>query len=156
MTFIDFTGFAAGRNASIGHSVACPTLLSKLEIEAMQVGQRDSLSTIRRHGRLSNLVRSAFGLWSAPPLADPTLEAVRRLSVAARHGDAGLIESSRGEALAAGISAFKVGAVLDWFELSMNTNRGRRTGWDRFVQKVSPQPPASGRPSPSSIRHTRV
>jgi len=121
MAFMDFTGFAAARVGSSSEKPAASSPnLSALEIAAVQLGEHDDLSSIRRHGRASNWIRAAFGWRTPTPLADPVLEAVRRLSVAAHLGNAGLIDRVANEAIATGLSALAISAVLDRFAISRN------------------------------------
>ena len=59
--------------------------LSALEWLAVAVSRRDRLSSLQRPGRLASALGSLFGMRRTPGLADPRLEAVRRMAVLSRH-----------------------------------------------------------------------
>jgi hypothetical protein len=59
--------------------------LSGLEWLAVAVARNDGLSSLRRPGRLAAALGSLFGVPRNPELADPRLEALRRVAVLSRH-----------------------------------------------------------------------
>jgi hypothetical protein len=59
--------------------------LTALEWLAVAVSRRDSLGSLREPGRLGTALRSVFGLNRDSRLADPRLEALRRIAVLSRH-----------------------------------------------------------------------
>jgi hypothetical protein len=100
MAFIDFTSaiggaasLTAGRQRAL--SQAEPTLepevtadraaLSALEWLVVSLARRDRLSSLREPGRISVAMGVLFGKQPNPRLADPKLEALRRLAVHAWH-----------------------------------------------------------------------
>jgi hypothetical protein len=93
---------------------------SALEWQVVAIAQRDRLSSLRAPGRLSVALGVLFGGAAGNPrLADPRLEALRRLSVLAWH---------KGDALPVSeIAAFKAaGFTADQFEtLLASISRGR-------------------------------
>ena len=62
-----------------------PASLSPLEWSVVALAQQDRLSTIDRPGRIAIAVGRLFGSRRYSGLANPRLEALRRLAVIARH-----------------------------------------------------------------------
>ena len=62
-----------------------PARLSALEWSVVALAARDALSTLREPGRMGEALRTLFGGRHNPRLADPRLEALRRMAVLARH-----------------------------------------------------------------------
>lgn len=58
---------------------------SALEWSVVALAERDDLSSLRAPGRIANALGSLFGASRNPRLADPTLEALRRLAVLTWH-----------------------------------------------------------------------
>lgn len=93
MAYLAFADGSAGAitYASIPRADAVPATqtqqaaLSALEWLAVAVSRRDSLSSLRQPGRLGTALRSVFGLNQESRLADPRLEALRRIAVLSRH-----------------------------------------------------------------------
>jgi hypothetical protein len=54
---------------------------SELEWSIVRLARRDGLSTLRPYGRIRRFFRWLTGLGINPKLADPRLEAIRRISV---------------------------------------------------------------------------
>jgi hypothetical protein len=54
---------------------------SELEWSIVRLARRDGLSTLRPYGRVRRFFRWLTGLGINPTLADPRLEAIRRISV---------------------------------------------------------------------------
>ncbi|OWK33142.1 hypothetical protein [Sphingomonas dokdonensis] len=59
--------------------------LSALEWAVVVLARRDTLATLREPGRLSMALGNLFGRTPNPRLADPKLEALRRLAVLSWH-----------------------------------------------------------------------
>lgn len=59
--------------------------LSPLEWSVVAIARGDRLSSLRHPGRLSMALGSVFGSRTNPRLADPKLEALRRLAVLSWH-----------------------------------------------------------------------
>lgn len=105
---------------------ATPARLSPLEWSVVALAQTEKLSSINRPGRLAVAMHRLFGLTSANELADPRLEALRRLAVIAWH---------RGYAVhSSEIHAFKqAGFSMAQYELVLaSISRGR----DAINQRV--------------------
>ncbi|MFN3434147.1 MAG: hypothetical protein ACK4ZY_07075 [Sphingomonas sp.] len=56
-------------------------MLTELERSVIGIARRDGLSTLRQPGRLSRWLGLIFGVRISPQLADPKLEALRRIAV---------------------------------------------------------------------------
>jgi hypothetical protein len=86
MAYMDFTAEPALLSGTALAPVADPvptgeTGLSALEWSVVALARRDSLSSLRRPGRLSVALGGLFGTRHNPRLADPRLEALRRMAV---------------------------------------------------------------------------
>lgn len=117
MAFIDFTfGSAASyRQMNVTSALGVVTPLSDLENAAADIGAHDHLSSVRDEGSLLRLLRAAFAMPRPAPLADPRLEAIRRLAVVAHLGVGRAIDREARQAVASGVSASKALAVLARF-----------------------------------------
>jgi hypothetical protein len=110
------------------HPVAdpVPARLSPLEWSVVALAQTEKLSSIDRPGRVAVAMGRLFGVRRATELADPRLEALRRLAVIAWH---------RGYAIhSSEIHAFKdAGFSMAQYELVLaSISRGR----DQLNQRV--------------------
>ena len=88
----------------------------KLDKAALDVAAHDGLATLG--GRWTRLVGQLLGLRLATPLADPRLEALRRLGVAARLGTRRIVEREVDRARTRGFTTFQIDAVLGRFGLA--------------------------------------
>jgi hypothetical protein len=132
MAFIDFTPGATAPfpRPGIGRSVAAVAPLSALEQAAVDIGAHDPLSSIREEGSLTGLLRSLFAIPRTAALADPKLEAIRRLAVVAHLGvDVELTREER-RAQANGVSSGQMAMVFARF--------GRLTDFVPFSQNGRP------------------
>ena len=105
---------------------AVPARLSPLEWSVVALAQTEKLSSINRPGRIAVAMHRLFGIKYANELADPRLEALRRLAVIAWH---------RGYAIhSSEIHAFKAaGFTMAQYELVLSSiSRGR----DAINQRV--------------------
>ncbi|WP_085808496.1 hypothetical protein [Sphingomonas sp. TZW2008] len=84
MAYLAFDEIGAVQQAASGDR---PTddRLSALEWAVVVLARRDTLATLREPGRLSVALGNLFGRKPNPRLADPKLEALRRLAVLAWH-----------------------------------------------------------------------
>ncbi|WP_375286671.1 hypothetical protein [Sphingomonas sp.] len=91
MAYIDFTGTLAPAPIAIDaprhDSLPAPerARLSPLEWSVIAIARRDRLSSLRTPGRLSIALGNLFGKGANPRLADPRLEALRRMAVLSWH-----------------------------------------------------------------------
>ena len=127
-----YRNFAEPHEATLAHRIAAPVAdpvparLSPLEWSVVALAQGEKLSSINRPGRVAIAMHRLFGLKPANELADPRLEALRRLAVIAWH---------RGYAVhSSEIHAFKAaGFTMAQYELVLaSISRGR----DAINQRV--------------------
>lgn len=71
----------------IGQNSAAPKPagFSALEWSVIAIAQRDTLASLKTPGRMARALGGVFGRGPSSRLADPKLEALRRLAVHARH-----------------------------------------------------------------------
>jgi hypothetical protein len=99
--------------------------LSALEWSVVALARRDRVSSLGEPGRIATAMGRLFGTGSNPRLADPRLEALRRLAVLAWHHGYVVPKSEIKNFLSAGFT-------LDQFETMLKSisserlNRGRR------------------------------
>lgn len=74
-----------GSHAGISSPVVNDASLSALEWLVVSLARRDRLSSLRTPGRMASAMGVLFGQRPNPRLADPKLEALRRLAVYAWH-----------------------------------------------------------------------
>lgn len=74
----------------------------ELEREVIAIASRDRLSTLEEPGRLGRMIRLIFGVRASLRLADPRLEALRRIAVLIRHHGHAVAAEEVGAFLAAG------------------------------------------------------
>jgi hypothetical protein len=131
MAYIDFATEAADRTVSAPAPAVTPrhdpvplpaTELSALEWSVVAVAYGDGLPSLRTPGRLAIALGNLFGSSHNPRLADPKLEALRRVAVLAwRYGY--VIPASEVRAfLAAGYTADQYETLL----ASIGTARSKR------------------------------
>lgn len=100
--------------------------LTDLEWSVVRLAKRDALSSISDGGRLARAFGLVFGGVHSNRLADPRLEALRRLSVCAWHRG-GLVDPAQSsELIAAGFDGLQLNAVLS--SISQATGHSRRGG----------------------------
>lgn len=114
MAFIDFSDGATYASPMRRSTTAGAVELTALERRVVELARQDRLATLRPVRRQSWLGRLVFGpQLTSPALANPRLEALRRLAVMAwRHGYQ-LPASALREAQNAGYSEAQAGAVVD-------------------------------------------
>ena len=102
---------------AVAHEIAAEEerpVLTELERSVIGIARQDGLSTLRQPGRLSRWLGVLFGVRISPQLADPKLEALRRIAV---------LSWKRGYAIAsAEVKAFlAVGYTPAFYELVVDT-----------------------------------
>lgn len=92
MAYLAFTEGAAGNPPAVTpqHDIAAVSpaaqpVLSALEWSVVAIARRDRLSSLRRPGRIALAMGALFGNRGNPRLADPRLEALRRIAVLSWH-----------------------------------------------------------------------
>jgi hypothetical protein len=94
---------AVGAPTPISSTIARPPgHFTPLEWSAVALGRGDGLSTIRLPNRISMILNLLFGARQNPRLADPRLEALRRIAVLSRHYGASIHEGEIHAFIAAG------------------------------------------------------
>lgn len=81
-----------------------PASFSALEWTVVALAERDTLSSLREPGRMAMALGSLFGDRPNPKLADPRLEALRRLAVLTWHQGYRVAQSAVHAFLEAGFS----------------------------------------------------
>lgn len=82
MAYLDLDNmFAAPSGCRAASATVTPTGFSAIEWSVIAMAKRDTLRSLTTPGRVSRAMGSLFGLGAASRLADPRLEALRRLAV---------------------------------------------------------------------------
>ena len=83
MAYLDLDNMFASPVTSRTQAVTspAPTGFSALEWSVIALAKNDTLGSLQTPGRLSRALGTVFGLGTASRLADPKLEALRRLAV---------------------------------------------------------------------------
>jgi hypothetical protein len=103
MAYLAFDEFGAVLQTAAADRVANDRL-SPLEWAVVVLARRDTLATLREPGRLSVALGNLFGKRPNPRLADPKLEALRRLAVLAWHDRVAVPAQEIADFLAAGFT----------------------------------------------------
>lgn len=117
MAYVNFAEIQGGTDAAVGVYGEAPaahrTGFTALEWQVVALAQRDRLSTLETPGRLSLALATVFGFKRInPELADPALEALRRIAVLAWHRGFALPESAITAFRAAGYSDDQLETLL--------------------------------------------
>lgn len=117
MAYLAFeTGEAQGGAAIASATALAPTpveqRLGALEWQVVAIARNDSLASLRAPGRMSVALGNVFGHRTNPRLADPRLEALRRMAVLGWHHGFAVPVSEIKAFLAAGFSADQYETVL--------------------------------------------
>ncbi len=113
MAYLDLNGLHTSPQARTRRS-ATP-VFDRLDEAAIEVAQHDGLASLRRPGRIGRFFEQLLGLHVASALADPRLEALRRLAVAARLGSDRIVAREAKAARDAGFTSFQVDALFARF-----------------------------------------
>ncbi len=103
-------------------------VLSELERSVIGLARGDGLSTLRQPGRLSRGLELVFGVRISPMLADPKLEALRRVAVLSWKRGYAIASAEVKAFLAAGYSPAHYELVVDTIAAARQaeSRRGRR------------------------------
>lgn len=107
--------------------------LSALEWSVVAIAGRDRLSSLREPGRVAMALGTLFGRGTNPRLADPRLEALRRLAVLTWHHGYAVPVSAIKAFLAAGFSTDQYETVA----ASIETGRTDRRRQSRHSRRVA-------------------
>lgn len=100
--------------------------LSALEWSVVALARRDRISSLAQPGRIATAMGRIFGTQSNPHLADPRLEALRRLAVLAWHHGYVLPKSELNRFLGAGFTLAQFETLL-WSISRARLRPGRRS-----------------------------
>ena len=103
MAYLAFDEFGAVHHATSADRVANGRL-SPLEWAVVVLARRDTLASLREPGRLAMAMGNLFSKRLNPRLADPRLEALRRLAVLAWHDHVTVPAQAVADFLAAGFT----------------------------------------------------
>lgn len=114
MAYLDLDNAFAAPGMSRTMVVKAPVTagFSALEWSVIALAKRDTLRSLARPGRLSRAMGSLFGFGTASALADPRLEALRRLAVHAWHRGFALPVAEVERFVAAGFAAAQVETLV--------------------------------------------
>ena len=123
MAYLNFSEVGAAGTTTIApvESVA-PARLSALEWSVVALAAKDPLSSLRTPGRMAIAMGAVFGDRRYPTLADPRLEALRRIAVLGRHHGYTVAPAEIRAFVAAGFSEDQYELVID--SLQATTRRG--------------------------------
>lgn len=119
MAYLDLDDIFAARGAgrlsaaaTLPAETSAPAAFSPLEWSVVALAKHDTLRSLEQPGRLSRALRSLFGLGATSPLADPRLEALRRLAVYAWNRGFALPLAEIDRFLAAGFVEAQIEALV--------------------------------------------
>ncbi|SEN10093.1 hypothetical protein SAMN05192583_2037 [Sphingomonas gellani] len=123
-----YSEFAEIGGAAPAASVIAPVkdaVLSSLEWSVVAIAERDRLSTLRLPGRIAVAMGRLFGEGHNPRLADPRLEALRRMAVLTWHNGYTVPSGEVKEFLAAGYSPEQYELLVDSIGAARRPRRRR-------------------------------
>ena len=133
MAYLSFTEFAPAVAAGNDHVTPrapvpdpLPARFSALEWTVVAIAERDPLSSLKAPGRMAVALGTLFPERPNPKLADPKLEALRRLAVLTWHHGYRVAESAVRAFLAAGFTLHHY-ELLAGSIVSARAKRGRST-----------------------------
>ena len=97
--------------------------LSALEWQVVALARRDSISSLRAPNRLTRALGSIFGDTRKPRLADPSLEALRRMAVLSWHQGYSVAPHEVRAFLAAGYSPDQYELMVDSISAALAGDR---------------------------------
>lgn len=131
MAYLSFTEFAPAAAAGIDPFTPkapepdpVPARFSALEWTVVAIAERDPLSSLKAPGRLAVALGTLFPERPNPKLADPKLEALRRLAVLTWHHGYRVADSAVRAFLAAGFTLSQY-ELLTGSIVSARAKRGR-------------------------------
>lgn len=133
MAYMNFSeGALAGAHAPspAGPVAAAPlptdTGFSALEWLVIALAERDRVGSLRQPGRIAGALTRIFGGRGEPRLANPRLEALRRVAVLARHYGYNLPRSELSALLESGFSKAQAELLIDNVVSRRAARRSRR------------------------------
>lgn len=115
MAYLDLDNMFASPVTSRAQTVAAPapTGFSALEWSVIALAKRDTLRSLSGPSRMSRAMGSLFGLSTASRLADPRLEALRRMAVYAWRSGFALPMAEIQGFLAAGFAEAQIETLVE-------------------------------------------
>jgi hypothetical protein len=101
------------------------TTLSALEWTIVALAERDRVASLRTPGRVSRAMATLFGGSHNPQLADPRLEALRRMAVLTWHYGYTVPSAAVKDFLAAGFTGDQYELLVDSIASARRPRRGR-------------------------------
>lgn len=123
-----YTEFAALGGPAVAEALRTPVkdaTLSSLEWSVVAIAERDRLSSLRTPGRLSVALGALFGEGHNPRLADPRLEALRRMAVLTWHHGYTVPSAAVKEFLASGYTGDQYELLVDSISAARRPSRRR-------------------------------
>jgi hypothetical protein len=121
-TAVAYMNFAEYGNETapiaLAEGVGQPPAIDPLIFAAVQLGAHDDLQSLHDDSFWARCKQFLFGLGTAHRLADPVLEAIRRLTVIARLGRSAQLSRQLATARILGVSPVVIGWVLARFDRS--------------------------------------
>ncbi len=97
--------------------------LSALEWQVVALARRDRVSSLREPSRLTRAISSIFGETRNPRLADPSLEALRRMAVLSWHHGYSVPSHEVRAFLASGYTADQYELLVDSIAVALSDSR---------------------------------
>ncbi|WP_322963677.1 hypothetical protein [Sphingomonas fuzhouensis] len=117
-------GAAVARRGAEGAAAIRPdTRLSALEWQVVALARRDRISTLREPTKLIRAISSIFGDTRNPRLADPSLEALRRMAVLSWHHGYSVPSHEVRAFLAAGYTPDQYELMVDSIATALSDSR---------------------------------
>lgn len=128
MAYLNFTETSARPSPAATQRTpdAANTRLSPIEWSVVALARRDSLASLRQPGRLATALGGVFGTRHNPRLADPRLEALRRMAVLAWHRGYAVAKSQVQAFLAADYTVDQYEAMMASISVAKMTAPARR------------------------------
>jgi hypothetical protein len=102
--------------------------LSALEWQVVALARRDRVSSLREPSRLTRAISNIFGESRNPRLADPSLEALRRMAVLSWHHGYSVPSHEVRAFLASGYSADQYELMVDSIAVALSDTRRAARG----------------------------
>ena len=116
MAYVDLGNFGNERNAvTASRRELQPLSIDPLDLAAVRLGSADGLETLRDDGFWARSKLFLFGLGTSHGLADPSLEAIRRLTVLARLGHRAELSRELAGARRLGVNPFVISWIVTRF-----------------------------------------
>ncbi|WP_294235395.1 hypothetical protein [uncultured Sphingomonas sp.] len=130
MAYVAFQEIGAARSATDAAlarqgaaAIRADARLSALEWQVVALARRDRVSSLREPSRLTRAISSIFGETRNPRLADPSLEALRRMAVLSWHHGYSVPSHEVRAFLASGYTADQYELLVDSIAVALSDSR---------------------------------